>query len=598
MAGTLLSIVTGPLARTTTRAVVAVPSTTSTSSSSAVSSSRVSSSSTSSIVSSTSSSSVRSSTTSSVASTTSSSRASSSSSRTSASSLRASSTLASSSAAASASASSAPESTGLSSLAKSLIIAGIVVASAIALIVAVGFLLRRRRDGRRDRRDRTHELDGYGKDGGPSSPHIEKDQPGVGDERFVQALGRGERPSGRAGTGMGGIYGASAGAGAMYAGSEASLQQPPMAVNDGGWGSAGGYDASGYPPQQAYSPGGFAPPHSASQQYLVQRGPSPAFANHNQQQPYSPSYGNPQDEYFRSPSPYGQHPPPPPPPPQQQSYYSSNQQPYDAQPQHDPYQDPSPLEAQAMAGVGGDPSLGGALVPGGALDEEGVEMRVVRGFKATLEDELAIVPFILLRVHQSYEDGWSLCSNPGTKERGVVPRDCLALPSSLPSNALPPSPPSQPRTLPQIPSQSFSSSNLYDPSSSVADRSSQYANNSKHQEALDENDHPLAPPPTFGFAVGYEDNNGRPLSVVVRDEDGTEREVMRSELGPGGAAAAAGASGSSGEFGGLDVGGIPRSRTATSLTPSERTERRSSLMDSVRAAGAYLDQGGASGTHL
>ena len=56
------------------------------------------------------------------------------------------------------------------------------------------------------------------------------------------------------------------------------------------------------------------------------------------------------------------------------------------------------------------------------MDEEGVEMRVVRGFKATLEDELAIVPFILLRVHQSYEDGWSLCSNPGTKERGVVPR--------------------------------------------------------------------------------------------------------------------------------------------------------------------------------
>jgi len=75
-----------------------------------------------------------------------------------------------------------------------------------------------------------------------------------------------------------------------------------------------------------------------------------------------------------------------------------------------------------MAGVGGDPALGGALIPGGALDEEGVEMRVVRGFKATLEDELAIVPFILLRVHQSYEDGWSLCSNPGTKERGVVPR--------------------------------------------------------------------------------------------------------------------------------------------------------------------------------
>ena len=30
----------------------------------------------------------------------------------------------------------------------------------------------------------------------------------------------------------------------MYAGSEASLQQPPMSVNDGGWGSAGGYDPS------------------------------------------------------------------------------------------------------------------------------------------------------------------------------------------------------------------------------------------------------------------------------------------------------------------------------------------------------------------
>lgn len=67
---------------------------------------------------------------------------------------------------------------------------------------------------------------------------MEKDQPGVGDERFVQALGRGERPSGR-----GGIYGAGAGAGSMYAGSEASLGQPPMSANDGHWGQAGGYDS-------------------------------------------------------------------------------------------------------------------------------------------------------------------------------------------------------------------------------------------------------------------------------------------------------------------------------------------------------------------
>ena len=79
-----------------------------------------------------------------------------------------------------------------------------------------------------------------------------------------------------------------------------------------------------------------------------------------------------------------------------------------------------------MAGVGGDPSLGGALVPGGALDEVGVEMRVVRSFKATMDDELAIIPFMTLACHQSYEDGWSLCSNPQTKERGVVPRESLS----------------------------------------------------------------------------------------------------------------------------------------------------------------------------
>lgn len=123
-----------------------------------------------------------------------------------------------------------------------------------------------------------------------------------------------------------------------------------------------------------------------------------------------------------------------------------------------------------------------------------------------------------------------------------IPGDCLAHPSDLnnvdrpssPSTHHPlPSSSSDPRILPQLPTQTFSSTNLYDPDA-----------------------HPLAPPPTFGVAMGYEDNKGRPISVVVQDEDGTQREVTRSELAAEQQAKAPGGGEKSGEFGGL--GATPR----------------------------------------
>lgn len=60
-------------------------------------------------------------------------------------------------------------------------------------------------------------------------------------------------------------------------------------------------------------------------------------------------------------------------------------------------------QAAAAASIGGNPALGGALAPGGAFDPTGVEMRVVRGFQATMDDELPVVVFSSLMLHQTCE---------------------------------------------------------------------------------------------------------------------------------------------------------------------------------------------------
>lgn len=258
-------------------------------------------------------------------------------------------------------------------------------------------------------------------------------------------------------------------------------------------------------------------------------------------------------------------------------------------------------------------------------------MRVVRGFQASLADELPIQPFTTLNLLQTYDDGWCLCEDPNTGRQGVVPRDCLAAPelvngqmetgaraltptagrAASPSVAapLPPTPvpiaaaagppapvvdekralaaaaamsyaagsgsgPEEPapipyaeedpngpsRPLPTLPPPSFSESNL-----------AAQASGSGSTAALPANEYPREKAVTLGA----------PLSTTT---SAAAAAPPRLDLQfSTGAAQDAPAGGS----------GLPRLDTSSSLAVSDRQERRSSLMDSIAAAGAYLEGNGA-----
>lgn len=146
---------------------------------------------------------------------------------------------ASSAAASSAAAAAAAENNddgGLSSIARSLIIAATVVGCVFALILAIGFLLRRRRSRTRDAK--TVELNGIG-EGAIEGHHEEKDwESERGDIRFKAALGRAERPNQTPIAPQ--FY-------QTYNPSDISLQASPMNVEQhgagGGW-RVGGFDAN------------------------------------------------------------------------------------------------------------------------------------------------------------------------------------------------------------------------------------------------------------------------------------------------------------------------------------------------------------------
>ena len=274
------------------------------------------------------------------------------------------------------------------------------------------------------------------------------------------------------------------------------------------------------------------------------------------------------------------------------------------------------------------PSLPAAGPLAATAPDGSTPMRVVRGFQASLEDELPIQPFTTLNLLQTYDDGWCLCEDPETGRQGVVPRDCLAAPELvngqmetgaraltptagraaspavasplLPTPAGPPAPVvDEKRALAAAAAMAYASG-----SGSAADESAPvpYAEEDPNAPARPL---PTLPPPSFsesnlaaqaessGAAVALPANEyprekavalGAPLSATAPTTAAAAPPRLDLEFGAGQNAPASGS-------------GLPRLDTASSLAVSERQERRSSLMDSIAAAGAYLEGNGAPAAH-
>lgn len=79
--------------------------------------------------------------------------------------------------------------------------------------------------------------------------------------------------------------------------------------------------------------------------------------------------------------------------------------------------------SQVEAAAAGESALTAAQGRG-LIDGSRVVVR--QGFVRSLEDELVIAPGDSLFLVQAYDDGWCLCEHSKTRERGVVPLNCLA----------------------------------------------------------------------------------------------------------------------------------------------------------------------------
>lgn len=258
--------------------------------------------------------------------------------------------------------------------------------------------------------------------------------------------------------------------------------------------------------------------------------------------------------------------------------------------------------------------------PAAAPQSTGTLMRVVRGFQATLADELQIQPFTTLLLLQTYDDGWCLCEDLETHAQGVVPKDCLAAPELVngqmetgkramtPTNAglgtptMAASPPST-SNLPPTPGGSTqpAPAPIVDEKRALAaaDAAAAAGGGSAFPEAgpvpYEEEDSqaarplPTLPPPSFSESNLFAQSQGAPPALGA-NEYPREKSVATPPPRLDGLDFGPQMNSPSGSH--ASTSRIPRIDTMNSLAPSERQERRSSLMDSVRAAGAYLEGNG------